>query len=252
MRRYLVIGAVTLLASCDQSPKMPPVAELIKDGVPTACSHPATIAALKSETSEDVGNVASITFAGRDVALYQVSCEAMIGDKPVKYQVRENLAQPGAVTVTLDRAPTSSPSPSANISQPTSEPRHTLASAQGHTFDVPKNYPAAYALWRRQTVNLPVEGRPWVRSLGGTAAEVRSVHVGGAEYLYGWVCEPHNCGGNEAALLLTRDQSRVVGLVRLTDENREISDFPVGTPNASEARCLQFFLEDRSDATRCS
>lgn len=250
VRRHLIIGAVALLASCDQAPGAPTAAALIRDGIPTACSHPATVAALRSETSEYQGDIGSITFAGRDAALYQVNCEAAIGEVPVTYQVRENLALPGAVTVIVARPPTSSP-PSPASTPPNPQPRPVLASARGHTFDVPTNYPAAYSLWRRHTASLPLEGRPWVRSLRGTAAEVRSVRVDGSDYLYGWVCEPHNCGGNELALLLTRDQGRVVGLVRLTNENRETDDYLVGTPTALEARCLQFFLEDRSDAARC-
>ena len=250
VRRYLIIGAAALLANCTQAPEAPTVAALIRDGVPTACSHPATMAALKTET-EYIGAIGSITFAGRDAALYQVSCEATIGDASVTYNVRENLALPGAVTVIVARPPASSaPSPVSNAT-PVPQPRPALASARGHTFDVPTNYPAAYSLWRQQTASLPLEGRPWVRSLRGTAAELRSVRVDDSEYLYGWVCEPHNCGGNEVALLMTRDQRRVVGLVRLTNENREASDSQVGTPTAPEARCLRFFLEDRADATQC-
>lgn len=251
MRRYLIIGVVAFLANCEQAPEAPTAAALIRDGVPTACSHPATMAALKSETGEYEGEIGSITFAGRDAALYQVSCEATIGEASVSYQVRENLALPGAVTVIVARSPASSAPSPASSAPSAPKPRPVLASARGHTFDVPTNYPAAFSLWRQQTASLPLEGRPWVRSLRGTAAEVRSVRVDGSEYLYGWVCEPHNCGGNEVALLLTRDQGRVVGLVRLTNENRETNDFQVGSPTAPEARCLRFFLEDRSDATRC-
>ena len=251
MRRYLIVGAAALLANCDQAPEAPTAAALIRNGVPTACSHPATMAALKSETSEYTGAIGSITFAGRDAARYQVSCEATIGETSVTYQVRENLAQPGAVTVIVAGSPVSSPPPPVTSVPPDPQPRPVLVSARGHTFDVPKNYPAAYSLWRRHTTGLSLEGRPWVRSLRGTAAEVRSVRVDGSEYLYGWVCEPHNCGGNEVALLLTLDQGRVVGLVRLTNENRETNDLEVGAPTAPEARCLRFFLEDRSDATRC-
>lgn len=252
MRRYLVIGAAVLLANCDQAPEARTAAALVRDGVPTACSHPTTMAALKSETSDYAGAIGSITFAGREAALYQVSCEATIGDASVTYQVRENLAQPGAVTVKVARSPASSSAPAVSSAPVGPRPRPVLASARGYTFDVPKNYPAAYSIWRQQTASLPLGDRPWVRSLQGTAADVRSVRIGGSEYLYGSVCEPHNCGGNEAALLLTRDQSRVVGLVRLTNENRESNDIQVGAPTAPEARCLQFFLEDRSDATQCS
>jgi hypothetical protein len=251
VRRYLVVGAAAFLANCDQAPEAPTVAALIRDGVPTACSHPATMAALRSETSAYEGNIGSITFAGRDAALYQVSCEATIGDASVTYQVRENLAQPGAVTVIVARSPVSSLPPPVISTPPSPQPGPVLASARGYTYDVPKNYPAAYSLWRRQTASLSLEGRPWVRSLGGVAAEVRSVRVDGSEYLYGWVCEPHNCGGNEVALLLTRDQGRVVGLVRLTNENGETSDLEVGTPSASEAHCLRFYIENSSGATRC-
>lgn len=250
MRRYLIIGAAVLLANCGQQSVAPTAAALVRDGVPNACSHPSTVSALKSQTSEYAGGIGSITFTGRDAALYQVSCEAVIGAASVTYLVRENLALPGGVTVEIARSPASKAPPD-NSAPPAPQPRPVLASARGHTFDVPTNYPAAFSLWRQQTASLPLGGRPWVRSLSGTAAEVRNVRVDNSEYLYGWVCEPHDCGGNEAALLMTRDQTRVVGLVRLTNEKRETHDFQVGEPTMVEARCLQFFLEDRSDATRC-
>lgn len=251
MRRYLIVGAAVLLANCDQAPEARTAAALVRDGAPTACSHPSTVAALKSETNGYAGAIGSITFAGRDAALYQVSCEAIIGDASVTYQVRENLAKPGAVAVIVVRSPGSSLPPPAGSTPPDPRPRPVEAKARGYTFDIPRNYPSAYSLWRRQTASLSLEDRPWVRSLGGTAGPVRGVRVNGNEYLYGWVCEPHNCGGNEVALLLTRDQRRVVGLVRLTNENGETNDVEVGTPTAPEARCLRFFIEDRSDATRC-
>ena len=251
MRRYIIIGAAAFLASCDQAPEVPTAAALVRDGVPTACSHPTTMAALETETSDYAGEIGSITFAGRDAALYQVSCEATIGAALVTYQVKENLAQAGAVTVKVSRSPIASSPPATRSTPAVSPPRPALASARGYTFDVPKNYPAAYSIWRQHTAGLPIGDRPWVRSLRGTAADVRSVRIDGSEYLYGWVCEPHNCGGNEVAMLLTRDQSRVIGLVRLTNENRETNDIQVGAPTAPEARCLQFFLEDRSDATQC-
>ncbi|SDQ80198.1 Ivy family c-type lysozyme inhibitor [Brevundimonas sp. 374] len=251
VRKYLIIGTAAFLANCDQAPEVSTVAALLRDGLPAACSHQATMAALTSETSKYKGTVSSITFAGRDASLSQVTCDATIGDVSITYQVRENLALPGTVTVIVNHPPASPVSSPANSAPPALQPRPTLVSARGYTFNVPTNYPAAYSLWRQQTASLPIQGRPWVRSLSGTAAEVRNVRVNGDEYLYGWVCEPHNCGGNEAALLLTRDQGRVIGLVRLTNERREINDYQVGTPTGPETRCLQFFLEDRSDATTC-
>ncbi|WP_430822344.1 Ivy family c-type lysozyme inhibitor [Brevundimonas intermedia] len=251
MRRHpIIIGAIILVASCGQHSERATAAALVRDGSPDACSHPTTISALRSRTTEYTGGINSITFAGRDTTLYEVSCEAIIGGSSVAYQVRENLAQPGGVTVAVAHSPNPPSAPDKNAS-PAPQPRPALASARGHTFDVPKNYPAAFSLWREQTTSLPLGGRPWVRSLKGTAAEMRNVRVDSSEYLYGWVCEPHNCGGNEAALLMTRDQTRVIGLVRLTNEQRQTNDFQVGEPTMLEARCLQFFLEDRSDATRC-
>nr|WP_281378530.1 Ivy family c-type lysozyme inhibitor [Brevundimonas lenta] len=135
-------------------------------------------------------------------------------------------------------------------SRPSASPP-PAAAARGYTYDVPETYPAAFTLWRRQVRGLPLEDRPWARTLQGTAVPVRKAYMAGADYLLGGVCEPHNCGGNEAILMISPDQTRVLGIIRLTGPDRRVVDHLVGSPSALEARCLAFYLENGSDAQRC-
>lgn len=192
-----------------------------------------------------------ITFSSFDADRRRVHCEA---NQRVRFDVAENLAQAGGVTVTVT-------SSAAEVEEPTSESLSSSegavsapvvrAMARGYTFDVPENYPAAFALWRRQVRGMPLDDRDWARTLNGTASPVRQVSIGGVDYLLGWVCEPHNCGGNEALVVIRPEQDRVFGLIRLTGSNREVTDRVVGAASATEERCLAFFLEDRSEAARC-
>jgi hypothetical protein len=58
---------------------------------------------------------------------------------------------------------------------------------------------------------------PWVnsftKSLNGTSAPSTTVSVGGEPYLLGWVCKPHDCGGNELYVLFAPGARQAWGLL---------------------------------------
>lgn len=256
MRGFLLAGLVAglSLAGCQRGSVQPSAADLVRTGAPEACSHADVQAALGVETS---GGAAAeeITFSGFDQARLRVQCEGVVAGRRVSFEVAPNLAQPGAVAVIVTSAvgpdaPGESTVPSLQGRAGAAE-TSTPAVAAGYTYDVPRTYPRAFALWRQQVRELPLEGRAWAQTLAGTAAPVDVVSVADASYLKGWVCEPHNCGGNEALLLIKPDQTRVLGLIRLTGPDRQIVEHWVGGPSPLEARCLTFYMDDRSEAGRC-
>jgi hypothetical protein len=91
-----------------------------------------------------------------------------------------------------------------------------LAADPLYGFDIPKRLPKAYAAYSK--VVPPAYARiGWVRNLDGTGAPVDHVDVAGVPSVLFWMCEPHNCGGNELTVLLAKDGSRAAALLFSTD-----------------------------------
>ena len=262
MRRLILIplAAVIVTAGCQRQQASQSAADLVRAGAPEACSHPDVQAALAARLPGD-GAAYKAIFSDFDREQLRIRCEARVEGRSVGFTVAGDPSRAGGVTVTLDGPAEPAPADAAETpdveaegapSPPAPGIADTPAIADAYTYDVPKLYPAAFALWGRQIRDLPLDNRPWARTLTGPAAPLKKVSVGGAEFILGWVCQPHNCGGNEAVLMISPDQTRVLGLVRLTESDQGAVDHPVGAPGALEARCLKFYMEDRSDARQCA
>lgn len=144
-------------------------------------------------------------------------------------------APPPAVAPAVETPPAPPPPAAATIA---------LDGARG--FDVPERYPVLGARWAELMSPRPFGDRPWLRDLDGVSSEIRAVTVDGKPLHAAWVCQPHNCGDNQVALLLAPDQSRLVALVQIVEENVR-KRTPVGGPTPAEQACLNTLLDD-SDA----
>lgn len=119
------------------------------------------------------------------------------------------------------------------------------AHAQGGTYlaDLSKAYPAAYALWQ-QTLPYAIGALPeWIAKLSGVTTPIRDVTVHGVPMKFGTTCLPHDCGGNQAGILFTPRQDRIVGLVELSsrkDLNQTI--MIIGPMSNEEYACVRRLL----------
>jgi hypothetical protein len=108
-------------------------------------------------------------------------------------------------------------------------------------FDVPKRYPKAYAAY---SAVLPGQYKKiaWVRKLDGTSVPVTNIEAEGAPSLLFWMCEPHNCGGNELTALLAKDGSKAVALFQSRDHT-DGKKIYFGNPDAAERALLTNTME---------
>ena len=211
-----------------------------------------------AELKSSIGSAqapSEVVFESFDQERGRVACRAKVSGRAVSYTLAENLVDPAKVAVEI-AAPANGPLSKSAAKAPVpptieDSVRQPVVIATGHGFDVPQNYPTGYAAWRRLVRDIPTKGREWVLTLQGTAGPVREVYLGIERYFIAWVCEPHNCGGNEAIVLIKRDQSRVIGVVDLTGEDGTIDTFYVGSPSESEIECIRRFSEAGSNLGFC-
>jgi hypothetical protein len=91
----------------------------------------------------------------------------------------------------------------------------TVAQDDGpYLFDLMKQSHYLMA-WKGMLVGETVP--PWVKSftktLNGTSAPSKTISVGGEPYLLGWVCTPHDCGGNKLYVLFAPGARQAWGLL---------------------------------------
>jgi len=78
-----------------------------------------------------------------------------------------------------------------------------------------KQEPAYLAAWKSMVKGEKLSA--WVNTFtktqGAVATPVKKIPVAGQSYTLGWICEPHNCGGNEVYVLFTPDAGQAWGLL---------------------------------------
>lgn len=118
------------------------------------------------------------------------------------------------------------------------------AHAQGGTYlaDLSKAYPAAYALWQ-QTLPYAIGTLPeWIAKLSGVTTPIRDVTVHGVPMKFGTTCVPHDCG-NQAGILFTPRQDRIVGLVHLSSKkDLDQTIMIIGRMSNEEYACVRRLL----------
>lgn len=126
------------------------------------------------------------------------------------------------------------------------------AQAQGGTYlaDLAKAYPAAYALWQ-QTLPYAIGPLPeWIAKLSGVTTPLKDVTVRGVPMKFGTTCVPHDCG-NQAGILFTPRQDRIVGLVHLSSKkDLDQTIMIIGPMSNDEYACVRRLLAN-PDLTVC-
>ena len=92
----------------------------------------------------------------------------------------------------------------------------TAMAADWYGFDVPKQYPTAYKAYKA-VIPPQYKKISWMQRLDGTSGPLKDVEVDGASSVLFWMCEPHNCGGNELAVLARKDGKRATALFQSAD-----------------------------------
>ena len=126
-----------------------------------------------------------------------------------------------------------------------------VAGGEAHPRDLPRLYPAAYAQWQSYVARVNHDDRGFVDSLDSTSTPMSFVTVKGQPYVKGWVCEMHNCAGNEVIFLMSPDQSRMIGYLRLALENGQEVERVIGPVKPDELQCMKDFMDDNSGRTSC-
>jgi hypothetical protein len=126
-----------------------------------------------------------------------------------------------------------------------------VSSGQAYARDLDQHFPDAYALWQSYVARVNTDNRDWVSHLEATGSPMKFVTVGGQSWVQGWVCETHNCGGNEVVFLMSPDQSQIKGYLRLTLDNGQGIERVIGPVSPNELRCMKVFMDDVSGATSC-
>ncbi len=116
------------------------------------------------------------------------------------------------------------------------------AQSGSYLADLPKVYPAAYALWT-QSLPYAIGNLPdWLGKLSGVTTPVKDVTVHGAQMKFGTTCVPHDCG-NQAGILFTPRQDRIVGVVHLSSKkDLEKTVMIIGRITNEEYACIRRFL----------
>jgi hypothetical protein len=108
-------------------------------------------------------------------------------------------------------------------------------------FDLPKQYPKAYSAYKAL---LPPQYQKisWMRMLNGTSGPLKDVEINGAPSVLFWMCEPHNCGGNELAVLARKDGKRATALFQSSNYTQGKKIF-FGKPSEAETTLLNSALQ---------
>jgi len=75
--------------------------------------------------------------------------------------------------------------------------------------------PAYLASWKAMIAgeNLPAWVNTFTKTQNAVAAPVKTIPVAGQAYTLGWICKPHDCGGNEVYTLFAPDARQAWGLL---------------------------------------
>ena len=90
----------------------------------------------------------------------------------------------------------------------------------------------------------------WLSKLSGVTSPIRQVTIDGSSYQFGTVCVPHDCGSNTAGIMFTRNQDRIIAVVKLAGKNDSPTTLTVGQMTAREIACIQQFT-DAHEASVC-
>ena len=146
-------------------------------------------------------------------------------------------------TNTTDSAPT--PAPASNTTAETENSDASSPNGVNYIFDVPSKMPVAFAKWQAE-VPMSLRQTDYIYKLDGTAGPPRAVVADGKPMIFGTICMPHNCGGNELSVLVATDQSEIVGMSISDDSTTPVI---IGDPTDAQTACLKRFKDEDSLVT---
>ena len=117
--------------------------------------------------------------------------------------------------------------------------------------EIERHFPEAFTKWQAAVNALHADLIYWVRLLDGQDKSLTWVNVSGQPLIKGYVCEMHACGMNEVVYLMRPDQSRIVGIAKLDEDNSQRTEYLIGNPTPNEARCLRFYLANEDNDSDC-
>lgn len=90
--------------------------------------------------------------------------------------------------------------------------------------------PAYFAAWKTMVAGetLPAWVNTFTKTQNAVAAPVKAIPVAGQAYTLGWICKPHDCGGNEVYALFAPDARQAWALLISGDQRRWL-----GNPDAA-------------------
>lgn len=94
-------------------------------------------------------------------------------------------------------------------------PAWTQGAPQGPYLPDLMKQPAYRAAWKAMVAgeSLPAWVNTFTKTQNAVATPVTTVSVAGQPYTLGWICEPHNCGGNEVYALFAPGARQAWGLL---------------------------------------
>lgn len=111
------------------------------------------------------------------------------------------------------------------------------SAAEAYIFDLKKTNPRMMPAFRK-IVPANLKSLPWIADLDGVSIPVETLAGAGARRFLGMVCQPHDCGDNKLAFLLSADGSRAVALLK--SRNRTSGrELVLGSPDDAELALLR-------------
>ena len=111
----------------------------------------------------------------------------------------------------------------------------TPGSAQTYIFDLLQSEPVILKAWTR-IIPKDLRRQKWISRFEGPSTPLDTVRVGRKTFYLGWVCIPHDCGGNGTAFLIATDGSEAHGAVSSTTLGIRLRY--LGAPDAEQRELL--------------
>ncbi|WP_158007352.1 Ivy family c-type lysozyme inhibitor [Methyloceanibacter stevinii] len=102
--------------------------------------------------------------------------------------------------------------------------------------DLMKEQPAYLTAWKEMVAGekLPAWVDTFTKTQGAVATPVKTIPVAGQPHTLGWICKPHDCGGNEVYVLFAPEARQAWGLMISDDKRRWL-----GNPDAAVQAAIE-------------
>lgn len=112
-----------------------------------------------------------------------------------------------------------------------------LPSRDDYIFELRKKYPHLLRTWDT-IVPDKYKRIDWIGNLNGTTGIVYVTYLSGQPFFIGYVCQPHNCGGNSVYFLIGVNSPEAYGM--LDSSSLNVGAY-FGSPPNDAKRIMQYF-----------